>query len=653
MKRYAILLLSLTAILLLSGCSLIITDRETATLEPGAPGQPVETVEVATPPATEPVEEPTEEASESNLQPVTVEHAQVEIGVGSPIPVTVQVAGTWPGLCSQLAEVTQSFNGEQIEINILADPGPADCPPDNVGVSFSMGLPINIVELPRGSGAYNVNVNGFSTSFEMPAESGSDAEPGAMGELTPIPVQNVQVEIGVGSPIPVTARVSGEWPGLCAQLAQINQSFENITFTVELLADSGRADCPPDQLGLPFAIGLPINPVELGEGSFTVTVNGSSATFDVPLEPNIPIDPGIGDGSTPEPEEGASAVLCPDVPRPALALFVPGQEYIIMNPLSGEECATTLQGDLPGLFQAAADGVYYTSLENDTFAVKRIDASGASSVLEFTGVPQEEALLFHSFVVSDDGSRLAWSAAGPAEGNSGVPASRLWVASISGEDVVMPLPVYEPGENEQRALVPVRFSADNSTLFYTLQPVGLGGSWHVFTGRYDNLYALRLNSDAPPTLIFDCAELEMLLCIGDFYEVAGEVGTLAYVQDGSVIIINGAGEVLNTLTPDAEYVAYPTFGPGGELAFYSAELADDSIQPEAASIHRVAPPTAPDEVLVSDPGLLFPQGWLDDTHIVTGYTSGLENWGTAIVGLDGTLEPIDAYPNASYVDTIP
>jgi hypothetical protein len=550
--------------------------------------------------------------------------------------------------------VTQSFNGEQIDISLLADPGPADCPPDNMGVPFSMGLPINIVELPRGSGTYTVNVNGFSTSFELPDESGSDAAAGDMGQLQPVPVQNVQVEIGVGSPIPVTARVSGEWPGLCAQLAEINQSFENNSFTVELLAHTGRADCPPDQLGLPFTIGLPINPVQLGEGSFTVSVNGASASFDVPLEPNIPIDPGIGDGSTPPPED-VSGVLCPDVPRPAVALFVPGLEYVIVDPLSGEVCDTTLQGDLPGLFQAAADGVYYSSLQNDTFAVKRIDASGESTVLEFTGVPRDEALLFHSFVVSDDGSRLAWSAAGPSEGASGAPTSRLWVASASGDDVVMPLPAYEAEENEQRALVPVRFSADNGTLFYTIQPVGLGGIWSAFTGRYDNLYALRLNSDAPPTLVFDCAELNALLCIGDFYEVQGEVSTLAYVHEGSVIITNGAGEVLNTLTPDAEYVAYPTFGPGGELVFYSADLADDSVQPEAAAIHRVAPPTAPDEVLASDPGLLIPQGWLDATHVVVGYTypDEQESWGTAILGLDGTLLPFEAYPNASYIDTLP
>ena len=44
-------------------------------------------------------------------------------------------------------------------------------------------------------------------------------------------------------------------------------------------------------------------------------------------------------------EAVAADGLCLDVPRPALALFIPGEAYLITNPLSGESCTTTLDGD--------------------------------------------------------------------------------------------------------------------------------------------------------------------------------------------------------------------------------------------------------------------------------------------------------------------
>jgi hypothetical protein len=96
-------------------------------------------------------------------------------------------------------------------------------------------------------------------------------------------VSNVTVDVGVGSPIPVDAFVSGEWPDLCAQLAQITQRFEGNTFEITLLATAADPACPPDAVGLPFRIAIPINVVELPEGEYIVTANGASTAFTVPV----------------------------------------------------------------------------------------------------------------------------------------------------------------------------------------------------------------------------------------------------------------------------------------------------------------------------------------------------------------------------------
>ena len=103
------------------------------------------------------------------------------------------------------------------------------------------------------------------------------------GGLRAIEVQDVQIQVGVGSPIPVDVMVSGGWPGLCAQLAQLSMNQGEFSFDYELLATAEQEDCPPDMIGLPFGMRIPLNVVELPEGTYTVTVNGVSGSFEVPV----------------------------------------------------------------------------------------------------------------------------------------------------------------------------------------------------------------------------------------------------------------------------------------------------------------------------------------------------------------------------------
>jgi hypothetical protein len=103
-------------------------------------------------------------------------------------------------------------------------------------------------------------------------------------QLRPISVQDVSVEIGVGSPIPVDIFVSGEWPDLCAQLAQSTFFRNGSKIELTLLATPEDPDCPPDFVGLPFRIAYPLNAVELPPGEYTVTVNGVDTTFVWPVQ---------------------------------------------------------------------------------------------------------------------------------------------------------------------------------------------------------------------------------------------------------------------------------------------------------------------------------------------------------------------------------
>lgn len=101
----------------------------------------------------------------AGYQSVTVSQVDVEVGVGSPIPVEIVASGTWPDLCSQIAEVQSEVNGFEIDVTILASTT-SPCSPDRLGLPFRYAFPLNIVEMEPGT--YTITINGASTTLDLP-----------------------------------------------------------------------------------------------------------------------------------------------------------------------------------------------------------------------------------------------------------------------------------------------------------------------------------------------------------------------------------------------------------------------------------------------------------------------------------------------------
>jgi Tol biopolymer transport system component len=220
----------------------------------------------------------------SDLPGMPIQDVQVEFVVGSPAAAFVIASGEWGGLCSQLAETQVRYvEGNQIHIQLLSDLGREDCPADQLGLPFSFRIPLNMVEMPTDK--YSVIVNGVQADFDWTGSTFSaeghfpDFSQPSPGGLPPIKVGDVRVEIGVGSPIPVEVAVAGQWPNLCAQLGRTTTHIFGQQIDIFLEATPEAETCPPDYLGLSFALRLPLNMVEMPEGEYTVTVNGWQTTF--------------------------------------------------------------------------------------------------------------------------------------------------------------------------------------------------------------------------------------------------------------------------------------------------------------------------------------------------------------------------------------
>lgn len=97
-----------------------------------------------------------------------INFAEVEVGLGSPTPVTVTIDVTFPNACSQISEITQSLIKDNGKVKILIEVRVADmgeiC--TDFPQSFRVILPINASGLPKG--LYSVEVNGADAgSFEF------------------------------------------------------------------------------------------------------------------------------------------------------------------------------------------------------------------------------------------------------------------------------------------------------------------------------------------------------------------------------------------------------------------------------------------------------------------------------------------------------
>ena len=212
-----------------------------------------------------------------NKADIQVDAVNVDIGRGSPLPIHAIVSANLPNACAQLGEVRVHRNETTFFVRLIAYvPAQTDCNPDTLPMRIE--VPLNIAYAPEGP--FEVNVNGATASFDHRTMPAVPEE--AIAERNLIAIEHVGVQAGVGSPIPVEIVASGTWPDLCSQIVSVESAINGFNIDITVLASTVE-NCRPDNLGLPFRFAIPLNIVEMEAGTYTITVNGTSNTFDLPL----------------------------------------------------------------------------------------------------------------------------------------------------------------------------------------------------------------------------------------------------------------------------------------------------------------------------------------------------------------------------------
>ncbi len=215
-------------------------------------------------------------AEESGLRLMQVEGVNVEIGVGSPIPVDVVVSGTWPDLCAQLARVEQQFANQRIEINLLASAADPNCPPDALGIPFRIAVPLNLVITP--SGQYTLVVNGFETSFSwtgtLPEEMSGGESPRDRATVAFIGLDGNLWVIQSGSDTPrqVTQDGTGDVTNTADPAPLVNYYFPEVSWDGRYVAVRRDAGTPIEE-GMQYEFGLWVYDLAGGEARLVYDQN--------------------------------------------------------------------------------------------------------------------------------------------------------------------------------------------------------------------------------------------------------------------------------------------------------------------------------------------------------------------------------------------
>ncbi len=200
---------------------------------------------------------------------------------------------------------------------------------------------------------------------------------------------------------------------------------------------------------------------------------------------------------------------------PRVAVITPDHQLVLVDPASG---TTTPVASLPFKFWPgphsaagwAADHFYlladYNPSDGAPPTVYEVGADGIRK-LEFT-TPEGSATLNGIAVWPGDGAqpgRIAWSAA-DFTGGAGV-RTQLFISNVDGSDRRL---VAEQTSSEGWHFVPFGWSADGQRLYYSEEPLGLGG--YILFGGESSLSVYDLATGASRVLL---PRGEHIICVDD------------------------------------------------------------------------------------------------------------------------------------------
>jgi hypothetical protein len=375
----------------------------------------------------------------------------------------------------------------------------------------------------------------------------------------------------------------------------------------------------------PFEQVIPLDIANLAQGTFTVVANGASTTFMIPTEPQ-------------------------PLPTPFQLVVYDINHNIQVVDLSLPEFG--LNPYFNGLIPqgASAGGEAYVVDSTNGTKVVLVDATGIHD-LSFIGRPTLYGLAVYQ-ESADTQPRLVWG----TEYTQAIPNSTLEISSVDGSDreTLLTQEVSEP----LLQLTPLFWSADGKSLYFSKEPVGLGG--YILFGGASNLYRIDITTKEVSELIPLVPSDGPQICLDSIskdYRYVAEHCSEDFIRIRD-LTSDGTANILlpGDLPSGYKYLGSSRFSPDGSRIAYAVAEGDPNnvqgwlvVSDTAVSNSKV--------ILTSQVGSYFTAaGWLNDQTVLvqstnmqdcSPYCSG-ELW---MVDINGANQHKVA--DGSFITTIP
>ena len=405
-------------------------------------------------------------------------------------------------------------------------------------------------------------------------------------------VQSVEIQFSKTDPKQVNAIVRGNLNDSCTALESSQVSFGSGTYKIQLMAIS-PSDRGCVQITKPYEQTISLDTSMLTPGIYTVIVNDITTTFNFPEEKT---NPPISLQLVVQEADGSLQIANLDIP---------------LNPVA----RPTFNSFLPS--GGGAEGSAYV-LDNNQ--AKAFVTSGNSFYdLVFVQSPTPYGLAVWSGNANVP-SRMAWA----TQNSGGDTSSSIKISSLDGTDFDTLLT--QAVTNPPSQLVAEFFSPDGQWLYFSKEPVGIGG-YILFSGG-SSLYKINVSTkDVVDVIASDITE-EPIGCLDaispDFLYVAEHcLQNFIRIRDltsGGALSFNPPAEI----NSGSQLAGSARFSPDGKrLAYAVGRSAQDDEQGWV-----VVTATAIDNskvILTSQTGSYFTiAGWLDDQTLLVQSTNPLD-----------------------------
>jgi hypothetical protein len=419
---------------------------------------------------------------------------------------------------------------------------------------------------------------------------GSSTEtPGATSQATPTitairkaQVDKVEIRISQTEPIQVDVTVRGNFSESCATLIEPQTSYASNTFSIQVMYES-PIDRGCAQILTPFEQTIQLDTAGLEPAIYTVVVNGVSATFTLPGE--------VSQSLT------------------TIHLVVEAYDRSVKVVDASLPLNTSVMPYFGNFLPAggSVDGIAYVIDPNNPDALAI--GSNGPQVIEFIQNPAIYGLAVWPGS-STSQPRLAWGTASSGLSQS----SSIEVSALDGSQLETLLTQDSP--NPPTELVPEFWSADGQNLYFSKEPVGLGGN--ILFGGGSSLFKLDIAtkkvSEVIPLGPSDGPQACIDAVSADYRYVADHCALNAItIRD----LVNGISAAIQPPTEISSFnfLGSARFSPDGNHLAYALARTDQENETGWVALTQLNGGSK--GILTSETGILYTMiGWLDDQTLL-------------------------------------